>query len=126
MTTNNPLDVITYKPYRGQCEPVTNITIAKIVLFKEYIEIRCFYDFKEFVSNDDPKRYRDNFVKCHLIMKRESLEVCHTVRVNPLDEREEELPLIEIYGKSGLRFNMVAGSEDCVRAMKALRDWILS
>lgn len=127
--TKQPLEVIEYKPYRGKCEPVINVTIAKIALFKDYIEIRCFYEFKEYVSNDDPdldKRFRDNFVKCHLIMKRESLDVCHTVRVNPLDQSEEECPLIELYGKSALRFNMVADADDCIKAMRALRNWILS
>jgi hypothetical protein len=120
---SSPL-AIQWEPYRGEAEPVkvSADNVAKIILHPKHLEIKCFYHFDELI----PGGTKPNFCKCHLLLKREHLELCRSVRVHSDDPNQEESPIIEIYGKSGLAFAILAKTHDIDPIFKHLRAWILS
>lgn len=128
-------NTLEYKPYRGECEPVTEITVAKLIMHKDHLEVKCFYKFQELIDPVSMEpfarghfigdvRYRDNFVKVHLLIRKGDIEVCRSVRIHELDKKQEECPIIEISTNKN-RFNVLCKNDEADMIMKALKTYIL-
>jgi hypothetical protein len=83
---------VTFTPYRGKVEPITNVYKAELTFFEEYVEIVYAYDFEKLI---DGERTPDTSHAAFLL-PRYDLTVVRSSMYHQEDEDKEFCPYVEV------------------------------
>jgi hypothetical protein len=83
---------ITFTPYRGEIEPITDIRKAEVTLHEDYIEVIYSYDYEKYSESGNK---RESMNSAYLIPKY-GTGISRGASTHSLDETEEEVPMVTI------------------------------
>lgn len=115
---------IKWTPYRGELEPVTHVTAAEIVFYKDHMEVLLGYDF---ISLGDGQVKKPDHIRASTMISKSGLSICRSIYTHLYDMNDpnEEMNMIEIY-HNGQQTNIYSSNDDQDKIYTAIKKWMMA
>lgn len=114
---------LTYRPFRGEIEPVTKVHESAIRLLKDYIEVASYYEYE---AMDEDGIVKPDVVKGLDFFPRTGLSITIEGVSHKADKDNKIFSRLKICAMTGEEVFVSATDEEVYELYKKIKNWLLN